>query len=60
MTTTGFCALPVRGPSNAVTRFKSNRCTNVTSHRKRAVILQSKNGKSKGYVDIYIMSFDFF
>ena len=47
MTMTVLCALPVRCPSNAVTRFKSNQCTNVTSHRKCTVLLESKMARAK-------------
>lgn len=47
MTMTVLCALPVSCPSNAVTRFKSNRCTNVTSHCKCTVILESKMARAK-------------
>lgn len=42
-----LCALSVRCPSNAVTRFKSNRCTNVMSHCKCTVILESKMVRAK-------------
>lgn len=44
---TVFCALPVRFPSNAVTCFKSNRCTKVTSHHKCTVILESIMARAK-------------